>query len=99
MMESRARLAGRTLLDLAWRVRLATWSRRFHAFGVGTPKSGTRSLAGLFERSFRAAHEPDVEPVVEMMDQMIHGRVDREGLERFFHRRDRRLRLELESSH
>jgi hypothetical protein len=98
-MQNRARLAGRTLLDLAWRARLVPRSRRFHAFGVGAPKSGTRSLAGLFEHSFRAAHEPDVEPVVAMMDQRVHGRTDGGRLASFFRRRDRRLRLELESSH
>jgi hypothetical protein len=94
-----ARLVERAISGLAGRARLAFRPRRFQAFGVGTPKSGTRSLAGLFERSYRAAHEPEAEALVAMIDlEMKHG-IERERVAQFFRRRDRRLRLELESSH
>lgn len=33
--------------------------RRFHAFCVGTNKSGTHSVASMFEQNYRAAHETD----------------------------------------
>ncbi len=93
------RLAERALLEPAARIHLAFRPRRFQAFGVGTPKSGTRSLAGLFERSYRAAHEPEAESLVEMMDLVARQQLERERVARFLRRRDRRLRLELESSH
>jgi len=33
--------------------------RRIHVYCIGTPKTGTHSMAGMFERQYRAAHEPD----------------------------------------
>lgn len=33
--------------------------RRIHVYCVGTPKTGTHSMSGMFEREYRAAHEPD----------------------------------------
>jgi hypothetical protein len=71
--------------------------RRVHAFGVGAPKSGTHSLAGMFRR-YRAAHEPENDlliPAILRSDPA--GPVpDADVLVRA---RDRRLWLELESSH
>ncbi|MBX3729012.1 MAG: hypothetical protein KF858_07485 [Candidatus Sumerlaeia bacterium] len=32
--------------------------RRLHLYGIGTGKSGTVSLAGLFQKHYRAEHEP-----------------------------------------
>src|SRR5262245_45459608 len=40
------------------RLRPLLLPRRFHAFGVGMPKTGTHSLAAVFER-YRALHEPE----------------------------------------
>jgi hypothetical protein len=71
--------------------------RRFHAFGVGAPKSGTHSLAGMFSR-YRAAHEPENDLLIAaILRSDPTGRVpDADALVRA---RDRRLWLELESSH
>jgi hypothetical protein len=79
--------------------RLATRPRRFHAYCVGTPKSGTVSIWGLFAGQYRARHEPEAKEVIEVMDGAVHGRVDPTRIARFFRERDKRLLLELESSH
>ncbi len=32
--------------------------RNFHAYCVGTDKSGTKSLAAILQKNYRSAHEP-----------------------------------------
>ena len=67
--------------------------RRFHAFGLGAPKSGTHSLANLFGR-FRSAHEPGWRSMIRWIVGARQGDV-----RQFLKIRDRRLMLEMESSH
>ena len=49
-------------------------ARRLIAFGVGTAKSGTHSLAGLFERHYRAAHEADCSRLIDAILEHAVGR-------------------------
>ncbi|MCP4691825.1 MAG: helix-turn-helix transcriptional regulator, partial [Desulfobacterales bacterium] len=44
------------VVDFATLMRLNGVSRRFHALGLGLPKTGTTSLAGIFG-GYRSAHE------------------------------------------
>jgi hypothetical protein len=32
--------------------------RRFHAYCIGAPKTGTTTIAAMFRRHYKAAHEP-----------------------------------------
>ena len=72
--------------------------RRFQAFSVGVPKSGTHSINGLFERHYRSVHEPESETLVNLMPKRQDGRIDETYLLHFFRRRDKYLWLEMESS-
>ena len=72
--------------------------RRFHAYCLGTPKSGTRAVARLFGRAYRARHEPECDRVIGAMLATSEGSIDRAGVRKFVKRHDRRLWLELESS-
>lgn len=72
--------------------------RRIHAYGVGTSRSGTKSLARIFQTQYRAAHEPEALELIDTLLQASAGRVSESELARFVRRRDRRLRLEFESS-
>lgn len=36
-------------------------------FGVGSPKSGTHSLAGIFQTNFRASHEQDARKLISLL--------------------------------
>jgi hypothetical protein len=49
-------------------------------YGVGTAKSGTHSIAGLFERNYRARHEADHENLIELILRKTSGGVSRNGL-------------------
>lgn len=72
--------------------------RRIHAYGVGAAKTGTTSLASIFDANFRAAHEPAREELVDMFEREEAGDVTREQIVRFLRRRDRKLGLEMDSS-
>ncbi len=45
---------------------------RFRAFGVGCAKTGTNSLAGMFQRHYRAAHEPQVHALIGLILERPH---------------------------
>ncbi|EDN71821.1 hypothetical protein BGS_1208 [Beggiatoa sp. SS] len=44
-----------------------TSSRAFHAYCIGTQKSGTHSIAGLFQPRYQAAHEPEHYELVQLL--------------------------------
>lgn len=67
-------------------------------YGVGTAKSGTHSIAGLFGTNFRAQHEPDHVNLIELILGKAAGRVPRERLLDELSERERRLDLDLNSS-
>lgn len=69
--------------------------RRLRVFGIGSPKSGTHSLAGVFENHYRTAHEPEALVLVELICAVAEGRATGEDLARYLRGRERRLRLEV----
>jgi hypothetical protein len=71
--------------------------RRLDLCCRGLSKSGTHSLAGLFE-SYRSAHHPDVSVRLPLATAYLRGEVDEAAARRILRRRDRLLRLEMESS-
>lgn len=71
--------------------------RRIHGYGVGTGKSGTHSMAGLFQRHYWAAHEPDW-LTVEIILAMGKGTVTVPEVSNFVKKRDRHFWLEFEAS-
>ena len=73
--------------------------RRFHAFGIGPPRTGTHSLAAMFEGTYRAVHEPLARRTVQLLLRWKQGRYSDASIRRIFQRRDRRFGLELEAAH
>ena len=73
-------------------------SRRFRSYCVGTGKTGTHSLAGMLERHYRSAHEPDSEALIRtILDGNGVDGWPSARMQSFLLDRDRRLFLELES--
>jgi len=72
--------------------------RRIHVYGVGAPKTGTVSLARLFEH-FRSGHERHPAESLRIIQGERSGELDREDVLRALRSRDRRRRLEVESAH
>lgn len=67
-------------------------------YGVGTAKSGTHSIAGLFETNYRTCHEADHENLIELILQKASGAASRDRLLREISERDRRLGLSVDVS-
>jgi hypothetical protein len=74
-------------------------ARNFHAYCIGTSKSGTHSVAALFGKRHRAAHEPEYGELIEIILRRSRGAAGEAELKEFISSRDRRLGLELECSH
>lgn len=72
--------------------------RRFRLFGVGLSKSGTHSLAGVFARDYRSAHEPEAKAQVELTCDVMEGRASPRDLRRYLRDREDRLRLEVNAA-
>lgn len=73
--------------------------RRFRLFGVGLAKSGTHSLAGVFARDYRSAHEPEAKQQVELTCDVLEGRDGAEAaLRSYLREREDRLRLEVNAA-
>ena len=72
-------------------------SRRFHLINVSLPKTGTKSVAGLFSR-FRAFHEFQHEASAQAIVAYHTGRCSREDMRQFVLARDAAGLLEVDSA-
>ncbi len=80
----------------------AAWSRlihrrRFDVCCCGLSKTGTHSMAGIFE-NYRSAHHPDADTRLPLAIGYLKGEVAAGVAERTLRSRDRHLYLEMESS-
>lgn len=73
--------------------------RKFHAYCLGLPKTGTTSIALMFRDRYRAAHEPLPPSTRAWVLDRCRGVQRGRDMDRFLRRRDRDLYLEMESSH
>lgn len=79
-------------------VRNAIHSRKIHAFCIGTPKSGTTSIAGLFDRNYRASHEPERVDLIHIINKHHLGQLSDDDYVKWLIKRDKRVWLDLESN-
>jgi hypothetical protein len=76
--------------------RLAGRTRRVYA--LGTPKSGTTSVAGIFSGLCRTDHEPHRPATVKSMHDHFEGNIGDAQLQQSYRARDKQLTLDLESN-
>src|SRR5690349_13996157 len=76
--------------DAAQQVGLLPWllRRRMDVSCCGLSKTGTHSMAGLFN-AYRAEHHPDRDIRVELAIGLIQGKLAEDKIERVLRRRDR----------
>lgn len=72
--------------------------RTHQVYCVGTGKSGTHSIASMFQFQLHVKHEPAVEELIDHIIGVATGCIDRSCTDQFLLERDRRLGLELDSS-
>lgn len=72
--------------------------RAFQAFCVGTPKSGTHSIANMF-KGYRASHEPNEVFMINLINRKAKGEMTDSDIIKILKSRDVSNWLEIESSH
>ncbi len=73
--------------------------RQARLVGIGAPRTGTHSLAAMFDRSIRARHEPGLRAAMRKVVDHSRGRCSFDDLRAFVRRRDERMRLDVDASH
>ena len=76
-----------------------TNDRRIQLYCIGTAKSGTHSMHELLGSNLRSAHEPESDEVIDVILANAAGRMNDSEIVDYLLLRDRRLTLELDSSH
>lgn len=85
--------------DFVGLMRINKYPRRFHAYCVGLPKSGTVSLAGLFG-NYRSSHEFHQWETHQMIIRYTHGDISRARFFGFLKERELLgVPLEMDSAH
>ncbi|MDG3088285.1 sulfotransferase [Vibrio hannami] len=74
-------------------------TRKAHIYCIGAAKTGTTSIAQMYNGALRTAHEPNVEQTTQMVMDYLSGGINKEKCREMLISRDRKLNLELESSH
>ncbi len=73
--------------------------RKTHAFCLGAAKTGTTSIAKIYNKVLRTAHEPEVVNTTDLVMDTLSTNLSELQCKKLIAKRDRRLNLELESSH
>lgn len=73
--------------------------KRLHLFCVGTAKSGTHSVAEIFEKAYRCGHEVEVLPTIDLIRRLQQGQATLDEARDFLLAREGRTNLEVDSSH
>lgn len=82
----------------AYRARNLLRPRAFHTFAVGTSKSGSHSIHGMFASSFRSAHEPNSMLLNKAVIEQDRGETDAAELREYFMLMNECKFLEMESN-
>lgn len=83
------------LTDYISRIR----TRKAHVYCIGAAKTGTTSISHIFNGPLRSAHEPNVTATTKLVIQYLNGELNDERCAKALKQRDKKMNLELESSH
>ncbi|PIE39472.1 MAG: hypothetical protein CSA53_01385 [Gammaproteobacteria bacterium] len=73
--------------------------RRFHCYCIGAAKTATTSISSMFEENYATQHEPDIQNTNHAIIQYLEGKTTSAQICNFLKARDKKLSLELESTH
>lgn len=80
-------------------VRRLAQPRAFQLYGVGAPKTGTKSVAAIFAGAYRSAHEAQYADFLDRLDDRFAGRLPDDDARVWLRKRDSHLWLECEAAH
>jgi hypothetical protein len=72
--------------------------RKSQLYCVGTAKSGTHSIAAMFNDSIRSQHEAESAALIRKIGEIASGLISEADVCRYIRGRDRRLKLDIDSS-
>ena len=75
------------------------FAKKMHVYCIGAPKTGTMSVAEIFRKPFRAAHEPQPKESIEFVIAFRTGEIDRPEALDLLKLRDKLLALDCEAAH
>ncbi len=77
----------------------ASRKRCFHAYCVGTPRSGTHSIVNMLQQNYAAAHEPRSYYAIYHLLKWSTQEYTRNDIQNILQWRDKKLALDLEAAH
>ncbi|MDJ0510478.1 MAG: sulfotransferase [Crocosphaera sp.] len=72
--------------------------RKFQCYCVGTAKSGTHSIAAIFDDNYRSGHEKEANELINKLSKFLNSSISQKEFTKYIKKRDTRLFLELDSS-
>ena len=93
------RIHERILRGIGRFLRRRSRPRQTRLYCVGGPRTGTHSVAAIFDRSIRSRHEPEFRAVTKKVLARHRGLISFADLRDFVRERDERLALDVDSSH
>ncbi|MEM9487096.1 MAG: sulfotransferase [Cyanobacteria bacterium P01_F01_bin.116] len=77
----------------------ASRERRFHAYCLGTPRSGTHSITNMLQQNYAAAHEPHGYYAIYHLLKWTAQKYTYDDIQNLLKWRDKKLSLDLEAAH
>ena len=75
-----------------------SYRRKARVYCVGTAKSGTHSIAEMFDNTVRSGHEPEYREVIQKIFEITEGKMSESAALSYVRARDKRLCLDIDSS-
>ena len=73
-------------------------STKNRLYCVGTAKSGTHSIAGIFDNKYKVAHEAESKMLINLILNYYSDRIEINKMKKYLIDRDKRLNLDVDSS-
>jgi len=73
--------------------------RRFHCYCLGAAKTATTSVSAMFKNNFDTCHEPDIKSTNHHIIDYLEERISAGDIRDYIVARDKRFKLEMESTH
>lgn len=77
---------------------LNNFRKKTQLYCVGAAKTGTHSVSAMFDKKVRTQHEAEFEEVIAKILELLSGKINEQEIRGYIRKRDRRLRLEIDSS-